>query len=79
MPRLTREPWFGPKTVAGWGWTPVTWQGWLATALLIILVLVALTLLRGTAAAFIVVALLVAAYVALAALTGTAPGGPRRQ
>ena len=28
MPRLTQRPWFGPKRF-GWGWTPVTWQGWL--------------------------------------------------
>jgi hypothetical protein len=23
-------PWFGPKRI-GWGWRPVTWQGWLIT------------------------------------------------
>ena len=28
---ITKHPWFGPKTGMGWGWTPVTWQGWLVT------------------------------------------------
>jgi MFS superfamily sulfate permease-like transporter len=26
--------WFGPK-LFGWGWRPITWQGWLITLLLI--------------------------------------------
>ena len=29
---ITKHPWFGPKTGMGWGWTPVTWEGWLVTA-----------------------------------------------
>ncbi|MDB5254171.1 MAG: hypothetical protein JWL80_237 [Parcubacteria group bacterium] len=36
--------WFKRKTY-GWGWTPVTWQGWLAIFVYIILVVIsALTL-----------------------------------
>ena len=27
------RPWFRAK-LYGWGWTPVTWQGWLATLLM---------------------------------------------
>lgn len=23
--------WFRARTFGGWGWTPVTWQGWLVT------------------------------------------------
>ena len=29
-----KEYWFKRK-LFGWGWTPVTWQGWLATALFV--------------------------------------------
>lgn len=32
--RLSREPWFGPKAF-GWGLRPVSWQGWLLTAVLV--------------------------------------------
>jgi hypothetical protein len=28
MPKLTKKPWFGPKRW-GWGWRPISWQGWL--------------------------------------------------
>jgi len=30
MKRLTKKPWFGPKYL-GWGWRPITWEGWLST------------------------------------------------
>ena len=29
-------PWFDPK-IFGWGWRPITWQGWLITLILVIL------------------------------------------
>jgi len=29
---MSREPWFRARTGRfSWGWTPVTWQGWLVT------------------------------------------------
>jgi len=77
MPRLTEKPWFGPKRV-GWGWAPVSWQGWLATELMVVLVAVALFVLR-TVAGYVFAAAIVAAFLVVAALTGTAPGGPRRR
>ena len=78
MPRLTKTPWFGPKRVAGWGLTPVSWQGWVATVVYVILDLVVVRVLWTTTASVFVVALLTMAFVALALLTGTAPGGPKR-
>jgi hypothetical protein len=30
---ITRHPWFGPKNGFGWGWTPVSWESWAATAI----------------------------------------------
>lgn len=29
MKRLTKKPWFGPRTF-GWGWQPITWEGWVS-------------------------------------------------
>lgn len=75
MPRLTKEPWFGPKRYVGWGWAPASWQGWLATGLMVALVIAALRILRlplGPPVAAVVVLV----FLALAALTGTKPGGP---
>ena len=39
-------PWFGPKRL-GWGWRPLTWQGWLITLILAIL-LVGIRIAVGT-------------------------------
>jgi hypothetical protein len=36
MRRLTREPWFHDKRI-GWGLSPAGWQGWLMTAVFIVL------------------------------------------
>ena len=34
MKPLTKKPWFGPKQL-GWGWRPITWEGWLTTLVLL--------------------------------------------
>ncbi|CUU60575.1 hypothetical protein Ga0074812_14253 [Parafrankia irregularis] len=41
-----RRPWFGPKRI-GWGYRPVTWQGWALTLSLAVLV-VALSIVLGS-------------------------------
>ena len=65
--------WFGPKRGPGWGWRPITWQGWLVTALDLAATVSVSIILRGTTR---VVATLgaVAALVAVCLLTGTDPG-----
>jgi hypothetical protein len=36
---MTKEPWFRARTGRfSWGWTPVTWQGWLVTLGLALLI-----------------------------------------
>lgn len=35
----TRKLWFKAK-IYGWGWYPVTWQGWLITCIFVILILI---------------------------------------
>jgi hypothetical protein len=41
---MPNQPWFRARTGRfSWGWTPVTWQGWLIT-LLGVLVVVAINL-----------------------------------
>lgn len=32
MNKIKKDLWFGAK-VYGWGWTPITWQGWLVTGI----------------------------------------------
>ena len=75
MPRLTKEPWFGPKKYVGWGWTPISWQGWLATPLFLGLFVAAVWLIHSPLR-FAAAASLVLPFIALVLLTGTPPGGP---
>lgn len=38
MKRITKEPWFGKRRI-GWGFSPIIWQGWVATLILILIAL----------------------------------------
>jgi hypothetical protein len=78
--RVTRTAWFGPKRYLGWGWTPISWRGWVTTAVFVALN-GAVTFWRAPGPRL---ALLVTAHVVLAGtfltvviLTGDPPGGPR--
>jgi hypothetical protein len=75
MKRLTKKRWFGPKKW-GWGWRPVTWQGWL-----VVLVYVALIALLARdvknldqTTFFIILALATIILIIVAYLTGGKPG-----
>ena len=74
--RLTREPWFGPKRHVGWGWRVASWQGWLVTLGLAVLVVADLSALGTTAAGYLGLCGLLVAYVVVVVLTGDPPGGP---
>ena len=70
---ITKHPWFGPKRI-GWGWRPVTWQGWLITVLFVGIVIWA-SIVFGSSAMTIYVGLAaVAVLVVICWLTGTRPG-----
>jgi hypothetical protein len=67
-------PWFGPKTGFGWGWRPVTWQGWAVTALFIACI-TGISYAAAFAARFAVFAAIVVVYLIVVVATGTKPGG----
>jgi predicted anti-sigma-YlaC factor YlaD len=67
-------PWFGPKTGFGWGWTPITWQGWALSAVLLAVVF-GLTFAGDWRGRGAVCLGLVAGYTLIVVLTGTKPGG----
>jgi CDP-diglyceride synthetase len=72
--RVTGKAWFGPKRL-GWGISPRSWEGWIATALCMAGFAVSLSLWRNTAAAIGCLAIL--AVVIL--LTTDPPGGSWRR
>jgi len=73
--RVTRTAWFGPKRLIGWGWSPVTWQGWLLTAAAV--AVAGVSAVRWPRASPVPAIVVVVAYLLAVLLTGDPPGGPR--
>jgi hypothetical protein len=74
MPRVVERPWFGPRRLPNWGWSPITWQGWVVTAVFLAATLACAFLIPDVATKFITEVILVALLIAVCALTGTRPG-----
>jgi len=70
---MTKRPWFGPKRF-GWGWRPVSWQGWLVTVLFAAVVVWASIAFRASPTSLFVDAGAVVGLVVVCFLTGTRPG-----
>jgi hypothetical protein len=73
---LTKTPWFGPKRI-GWGFRPVTWQGWSLIVVLVALFTVARYALHTNAEFVLAVVMLLVGFYVVAAVTGGRPGGSR--
>jgi len=77
--RITSTAWFGPKRRVGWGWTPVSWQGWAITAVWtvgVVVVSFVLALRQAIVAMLVFDTLAIGVLLVIATLTGDAPGGP---
>jgi hypothetical protein len=75
MPLLVEKAWFGPRRLAGWGWTPVRWQGWAVIAVFLAGIVACDFLLSGTLLKVVADVALVVLLLVVCALTGTRPGG----
>lgn len=75
---MTTKAWFGPKRTLGWGWTPVSWEGWAVTGVLVVPVIAGNVIWQGQHVIGPLVALL-AAYFCVVLLTGDPPGGPGKR
>jgi hypothetical protein len=72
---ITKRPWFGPKRYSGWGWTPVSWQGWAVTLVFLVVVIACRVHFGGGVPGAIAIVVCLAAYLGVISLTGTRPGG----
>lgn len=72
VPPITGKPWFGPRRF-GWGWTPITWEGWVVSLVFLAAIVAAARLLTSTLRTVVIILLVVALLVA-SYLTGGAPG-----
>ena len=73
MSPVTRKPWFGPRRLFGWGWSPITWQGWGVIVLFIAGVACAVIFLHSVALILLAEAVLIVALVVVCYLTSGPP------
>ncbi len=79
-PRIGTKLWFGPKRSLGWGWSPISWEGWAVVAAVLIGLLAPIPFLDegGAIAGYLAwSALLTIALLICTVLKGTKPGGPK--
>jgi hypothetical protein len=69
---MSRRQWFGPRRF-GWGWSPVTWQGWVVVAVYVAL-LIAVAALTSTATTLVVAGTATVLLFGVMVLTGGRPG-----
>jgi hypothetical protein len=72
-PLIGTKVWFAPRRM-GWGWNPVSAEGWIVTA---IVAMVSMALKRRARRRRGADILLAGLYLAVVVLKGTAPGGPK--
>ena len=77
-PKLGSKVWFGPRS-GGWGWEPVSWEGWLVTIISALVLVATYALRRGQpdfAPAFFG---LIGALILVCCLKGTSPGSAKEK
>jgi hypothetical protein len=72
MARVTKTAWFGPKRW-GWGWSPVSWQGWAVTVGFAVISQILKQVLPRRRATLVTLGMVVA-FLGVVVLTGDAPG-----
>lgn len=73
MPRLTKEPWFGPKKYSGLGWSISSWQGGAATVIFIALIIGNSILFNQSILGIIGFLIIISTFILLVLLTGDTP------
>ena len=73
MPRLTSQPWFGPRRVFGWGWSPISWQAWVVIALFVVGVTCVIVLVHSVVLMLLLEAGLILALIVVCLLTSGPP------
>jgi hypothetical protein len=75
-PLVGRKLWFGPRGFGGWGWTPVSWEGWAVTiGFFVIAVCLGVAVEKSVARVATIV--LVVIVLGICTAKGTSPGGPK--
>jgi len=73
MKKIVKEPWFGKKRI-GWGPAPSTWQGWIVTLIMLLIVIIDVAYFRRSIITIIIFIVAVVGFLIIAFLTGKDPG-----
>ncbi len=73
MKRITKKAWFGKKII-GWGYRPVSLEGWLVTIVFLIAIIADMVYNKRTATGYVILAVIAIIFFVIADLTGDVPG-----
>ena len=73
MKRITKKAWFG-KRILGWGYRPVSLEGWLITIVFLVASIVAIVYNKRSATGYAILAVLLITLFIIAYLTSDALG-----
>jgi hypothetical protein len=73
MTKITKKAWFG-KRILGWGYRPISLEGWLVTVVFLVAILVSICYLEKTTTRYVILAVILIVFHIIIYLTGNAPG-----
>lgn len=73
MTRITKKAWFG-KRIIGWGYRPISLEGWLVTVVVLGAIFASITYLEETTTRYATLAVILIVFHIIIYLTGDAPG-----
>lgn len=73
MAKITKEAWFG-KRILGWGYRPISLEGWLVTIVFLAAIFASISYLEKTVLGYVVLAVVLIAYQIIIYLTSDSPG-----
>lgn len=73
MTRITKKAWFG-KRIIGWGYRPISLEGWLVTVVFLVTIFVSIDYFEKTATRYAILAAILIVFQIIIYLTGDAPG-----
>ncbi len=73
MKRITKKAWFGKRSF-GWGYRPVSLEGWIVTVVLLIAMLADFAYYRRTIISYAILAIILIIFWIIAWLTSDEPG-----
>ena len=73
MKRITKKAWFG-KRILGWGYRPISLEGWLITVVFLIAIIADHVYNHKTTKGYAILAIIMVIFLIIAYLTSDAPG-----